>query len=1100
MENLQDSNDLFFITLTRQQPLKLIGRHTLPRQQPLFFQCPYAIALKLIGYLCAVSITLPRQQQIIHNNYSTSPFSISCARTLVPMDRSWINARRTSNEYAVGVEAFLEFAKRNVLNNNGRFYCPCVKCLNVKRLSVEEIRDHVICHGFCKNYTTWTWHGELMLIPIVSEAEEVNEEMNDGLEDMIRDIGRESFERAHVLLQQEILPEGNTLPNRTYEAKKVICPMGMDYKKIHACPNDCILYRKEYEKLHECPVCGESRYKVKNGESGDDVSTKNPPTKVLWYLPIIPRFKRLFANKNDAKSLRWHAEERKLDGKLRHPADSLQWKKIDQLFPTFGKEPRNLRLGLATDGMNPYSSLSSIHSPWPVLLVVYNLSPQLCMKRKYIMLSMMISGPKQPGNDIDVYLRPLIEDLTMLWEEGIDVFDAYSCEYFKLRAIIFCTINDFPAYGNLAGYSVKGHKACPICEEGTCYHQMYHGKKTVYLGHRRFLRHDHPYRKLKKAFHGSQENVIAPVALTGDQVYEKVKDINVVLGKKQKRQATEKNVWKKRSIFFDLPYWPSLDVRHCIDVMHVEKNVCDSVIGTLLNIQGKTKDRVSSRQDMVDMGIRDSLAPITIGQRTYLPPACHTLSKNERKSLCQCLHGVKVPQGYSSNIKKLVSMKDLKLIGLKSHDCHVLMQQLLPVAIRDILPKNVRVTITKLCFFFNAICSKVIDPGKLVELQNDAVVILCQLEMYFPPSFFDIMVHLIVHLVREISICGPVYLRWMYPIERYMKILKGYMKNQYRPEASIVERYIAEEAIEFCTDYLSGVDSIGIPKPRFREESTGNGIRGFSVKSKPREEVLQAHLYILNNTDEVLPYISRHKNIIKAKNPRMTEKWLVNEHNKTFLNWFRGQVVNDDTASETLKWLASGPNFDVVCWSGYYINHYTFYTKSQDDNSRVQNSGVMIVAESIHFSSAKDKNPIVASIPYYGVIEEIWEVDYVKIRVPVFRCKWVDGNTGVKTDEMGFTLVELNKVAHEDEPFIMASQAKQVFYITDPSNKRWSVALHGKCLVDIDENHGSTLDIVETPPFSSSMPTLCDDDEIDNVHAIRNDHQEGIWEHVMDTS
>jgi len=157
-----------------------------------------------------------------------------------------------------------------------------------------------------------------------------------------------------------------------------------------------------------------------------------------------------------------------------------------------------------------------------------------------------------------------------------------------------------------------------------------------------------------------------------------------------------------------------------------------------------------------------------------------------------------VPQGYSSNFKRLVS-KDLKLIGLKSHDCHILMQQLLLVAIRDIMLEKVRHAITTLCFFFNAICSKAIDPTKLDDLENEAAIVLCQLEMYFPPSFFDIMIHLVVHLVREIRLCGPVYLRWMYPVERYMKILKGYAKNPYHPEASIVEKYIAEEAVEFYT-------------------------------------------------------------------------------------------------------------------------------------------------------------------------------------------------------------------------------------------------------------------------------------------------------------
>ena len=104
----------------------------------------------------------------------------------------------------------------------------------------------------------------------------------------------------------------------------------------------------------------------------------------------------------DAKNLSWHSDDRKSDGLLRHPADSPQWKTIDRLYPEFGDEPRNLRLALASDGMNPYGSLSSNHSSWPVLLMIYNLPPWLCILRKYIILCMMIAGPRQPGNDIDV--------------------------------------------------------------------------------------------------------------------------------------------------------------------------------------------------------------------------------------------------------------------------------------------------------------------------------------------------------------------------------------------------------------------------------------------------------------------------------------------------------------------------------------------------------------------------------------------------------------------------------------------------------------------------------------------------------------------------
>ena len=102
-----------------------------------------------------------------------------------------------------------------------------------------------------------------------------------------------------------LLPEDNTLPKSYYKAKKILCPMGVDYQKIHACPNDCILYMHEFQEMSKCPICGTSRYKVKDEEesSSDENSNKVPPAKVLWYLPIIPRFKRLFSNEDDAKDL-----------------------------------------------------------------------------------------------------------------------------------------------------------------------------------------------------------------------------------------------------------------------------------------------------------------------------------------------------------------------------------------------------------------------------------------------------------------------------------------------------------------------------------------------------------------------------------------------------------------------------------------------------------------------------------------------------------------------------------------------------------------------------------------------------------------------------
>ena len=90
-----------------------------------------------------------------------------------------------------------------------------------------------------------------------------------------------------------------------------------------------------------------------------------------------------------------------------------------------------------------------------------NRPPWLCMKQKFIMMPVLIPGPKQPGNDIDVYLRPLVKELLLLWDdEGVRMWDEYKQENFNLRALLFVTINDWPALSNLSGHSNKGSKTC----------------------------------------------------------------------------------------------------------------------------------------------------------------------------------------------------------------------------------------------------------------------------------------------------------------------------------------------------------------------------------------------------------------------------------------------------------------------------------------------------------------------------------------------------------------------------------------------------------------------------------------------------------------
>lgn len=166
------------------------------------------------------------------------------------------------------------------------------------------------------------------------------------------------------------------------------------------------------------------------------------------------------------------------------------------------------------------------------------------------------------------------------------------------------------------------------------------------------------------------------------------------IGQKRKRSADELN-WSKKSIFFELPYWCKLLMRHNIDVMHVEKNVCENFLGTLLNIERKTKDTVLARQDLQDMKIRKYLHLVKKNDCWIKPPAPYVLTREGRKQFCSIVKSVRFPDGYAGNLAKNVILEQGKIYGLKTHDCHVLLQRVLPIAIRGLLTKPIRDTLVE---------------------------------------------------------------------------------------------------------------------------------------------------------------------------------------------------------------------------------------------------------------------------------------------------------------------------------------------------------------------------------------------------------------------
>nr|GFA57359.1 hypothetical protein [Tanacetum cinerariifolium] len=215
---------------------------------------------------------------------------------------------------------------------------------------------------------------------------------------------RNEFEELYASANEELYPSCDYVTRLDFMAKFTYFK-AKGYESIHAWVNDYFLFRGDANKdLHFCPVCNTSRWKDSN------TPEKKVPKKVLRYFPIIPILQRLYKCSHTAKEMTWHATGKCMEpDKMQHPVDE-----------------------------------------------------------SYFMLTLLIPGPKSPSKDIDVYLRPLIDDLKVLWAKpGVKTIDVAIGLKFNIRAMVLWTINDFPARSSLFGWSGQGYKACLTCNEDT---------------------------------------------------------------------------------------------------------------------------------------------------------------------------------------------------------------------------------------------------------------------------------------------------------------------------------------------------------------------------------------------------------------------------------------------------------------------------------------------------------------------------------------------------------------------------------------------------------------------------------------------------------
>ncbi|XP_020876240.1 uncharacterized protein LOC110227178 isoform X1 [Arabidopsis lyrata subsp. lyrata] len=698
------------------------------------------------------------------------------------------------------------------------------------------------------------------------------------------------------------------------------------------------------------------------------------PYHRMWYLPITDRLKRLYHSERTSASMRWHAEHSRIDGEVTHPSDAKAW----QHFNT-----------------------------------------------------------------------PLIYELQQLWYTGVSTFDYSEQQNFTMRAVLMWTISDFPAYGMLSGWTTHGRLSCPYCMHRTDAFQLKHGRKTSWFDcHRRFLPVSHPYRKNKKLF--TKNKVIRappPVYFSGEYLAEQLDYWGAqetakcggnwhIPANMPDGYLVDHN-WHKKSIFWQLPYWKDLLLRHNLDVMHIEKFFFDNLMYTLLNVQGRSKDNLKTRLDLPDICSRPELHLTRDGK---VPVPIFRLFAVAKSTLFEWVKSdVTFPDGYVSKLSRTAEQGQ-KFSGMKSHDFHVFMQRLLPFAMAELLPRNVHEAIAGIGTFFRDLCTRTLTEEGIHQLDNNIVILLCNLEKIFPPSFFDVMEHLPIHLPHEAALGGPVQFWWMYPFERFMKHLKGKAKNLARVEGSIVAGSLTEETSHFSSYYFA--PTVRTRKRAPRRYDDGGVAPVYAVSGVPDifaqigrlsgqikevwwssdKDRRSAHTYILLNCDYVQPFESIFVTQVKETFPDVSEKEIEKLKDRDFAGWLK-QYVHYGTEIYPVWFheLLQGPITRITTAPMYFTRGYVFHVQAHGQNKATTNYGILV-------SGGTD---------YYGVLQEIIEVQYpglLNLRCILFKCDWYDPviGRGVRTNNLGVVDVNASRRYQRFEPFILASQAQQVSFIPYP--------------------------------------------------------------------
>ncbi|KAL9675481.1 hypothetical protein QQ045_003683 [Rhodiola kirilowii] len=327
--------------------------------------------------------------------------------------------------------------------------------------------------------------------------------------------------------------------------------------------------------------------------------------------------------------------------------------------------------------------------------------------------------------------------------------------------------------------------------------------------------------------------------------------------------------------------------------MHIEKNVFDNIIGTILGLQGKTKDDVKAQEGLEKQGIRKELWWKNKGsssRKDKVSQAPYTILPDERAEILKFIKDAKYPYGYEGSLKKKINVEDKKFNGFKTHDCHVMLQRLLPIFIRPYLPHFVVEPLISLSRWFKKLCCKELMVRDVTQMKVDIIMILCKLERVFPQAFFTIMVHLLIHLLEQVLLKGPMHYNWTYPIERQLGEYKRSIWNTRYPEGCIAESYITHEWVTYCKLYLTDSTKINSSNEArsyvLSVYSTLIKVSGHSPRIKMSKKQLDiAHWCVLEHCTQVSDYLQRHDEKFQRECANRTKKERAKHFIKYFLGW-----------------------------------------------------------------------------------------------------------------------------------------------------------------------------------------------------------------------